>query len=210
MPLGNYLVWPRRCPACHARRTWRTWLVEVITIGATISLWLFPPHRLGFVIGLVLLLFFGLVAIIDLEYRLILHPVSIGGAILGAGIGIWTHGLSRTVIGGLAGFGCMLMFYYLGGLFARWVARRRGETLEEEALGFGDVSLSGVLGLVLGWPGILGGLVLGIMIGGLISLIYLLLMLVTHRYRIFAAIPYGPSLIASAIILLYFVSNKTG
>jgi len=60
------------------------------------------------------------------------------------------------------------------------------------------------LGLLLGWPGIVAGLVLAILLGGVISLFYLLVMLVLRKYKAFTAIPYGPFLVASAILLLFF------
>lgn len=203
----NYVLWPRRCENCHTRRAWRVWLVEIVFVGATLWLWLRPPANLGFILGFILLVYFGLVALIDLEHRLIMHPVSIAGAILGLGIGTWLHGFWDTLRGGVAGFIIMLGLYVLGTLFARLVARMRGETLDEEALGFGDVNLTGVLGLILGWPGILMGLVFAILLGGLVSGIYMLAMVLTRRFRAFTAIPYGPFLIAGAMFLLYFRSS---
>jgi leader peptidase (prepilin peptidase)/N-methyltransferase len=82
----------------------------------------------------------------------------------------------------------------------------RGKPVEEDALGYGDVNLSGVLGLMLGWPGILAGLTIAILLGGAVSLIYLLVTVATRRYQAFTAIPYGPFLIAAAIVLLFFRS----
>ena len=76
------------------------------------------------------------------------------------------------------------------------------------ALGFGDVNLAGVLGLLLGWPGIVLGLLLAILIGGVVSLVYLVVMAVLRRYHTFMAIPYGPFLIISAILLLYFQAPR--
>jgi len=93
--------------------------------------------------------------------------------VLGLGLGVWQHGLLDTLLGGAAGFGTMFALYLLGDSFARWIARRRGEALDEVALGFGDVNLLGVIGLILGWPGIVAGLVLGILIAGLVSFLYL-------------------------------------
>jgi leader peptidase (prepilin peptidase)/N-methyltransferase len=151
----------------------------------------------------VLLIYFGVVAIIDLEHRLILHPVSLVGVGLGTVFGFWRHGLQATLFGGAVGFGSMLLLYGLGKLFAQGLSRLRKQAIEEEALGFGDVTLSGIVGLLLGWPGILVGLVLAILIGGVVSLLYLLAMLITRRYRPFTAIPYGPFLIVAALILLF-------
>ncbi|MGD2159390.1 MAG: prepilin peptidase [Anaerolineales bacterium] len=179
-------------------------MVEVVSVAFSLWLWNYPPEHIGYVTGMIVFIFFAVVAVIDLEHRLILHPVSLFGGVLGLGLGVWLHGLGDTLIGGVAGFGIMLALYFLGGLFARGVARLRGEELDEVALGFGDVNLSGVIGLILGWPGILLGLLIAILLGGLFSLIYLAIMLFTKRYQSFTAIPYGPFLVASALALIFF------
>jgi leader peptidase (prepilin peptidase) / N-methyltransferase len=213
-PILNYLFWPRRCADCGRKRPARVWIVEAIAILAALWLWHYPSQRLGFFLGLTWLIYFGLVSVIDLEHRLILLPVSIVGAILALGSGIWMkyqksgsliEAVSITLLGGVAGFLVMLVLYYIGAAFARRVARKRGETLEEEALGLGDVHLSLILGLLLGWPAILAGLVAGVIFGGIASLVYLAVKVITHRYQLFLAIPYGPFLIAGAVYLLYIL-----
>jgi len=201
--LKNYLFWPRLCSSCLKRRPWRAWITELVFIFLSVWIWIFPPERLGYIIGLIILLFFGIVTVIDLEHRLILHPVSIVGSFLALGVGIALHGWQATLIGGAVGYMIMLLFYYFGELFSRWIARIRGEHLSEVALGFGDVNLSGILGLFLGWPGVIGGLFLVIFLGGAFSLIYILVLLVLGRYRSFLAIPYGPFLVASAFLLIF-------
>jgi leader peptidase (prepilin peptidase)/N-methyltransferase len=200
----DYFIWPRRCKACGRRRSLRSWLVELAFVLVALWLWNSPPEKFGFLAGLIILAFFGLVAIIDLEHRLILHPVSGVGAILGMAIGIWLNGIISTLLGGAVGFAIMLILYYLGAFLMSWVARRRGQALNEEALGFGDVILGGVLGLLLGWPGIVIGLILTILIAGIVSFIYMISALLTRRYRFDMAIPYGPFLISGAILLLFF------
>ena len=77
---------------------------------------------------------------------------------------------------------------------------------DEDALGFGDVNLAGILGLLLGWPAIWFGLLLGILGGGLISLVIVLFMLIRRRYKedaLMVFIPYGPYFILSAFTILY-------
>jgi leader peptidase (prepilin peptidase)/N-methyltransferase len=204
MPLANYLLWPRRCPACGTRRHWRTWAVEAFYVAAALWMWLTPPERFGFWAGLLLLAFLGVVFVIDMEHRLILHMVSIFGAVLGVVLGTYMHTLTPTLIGGAAGFGIMYGLYWFGDVFARFLARRRGEELTEVALGFGDVNLAGIMGLLMGWPGVVAGLLTTIIIGGVVSLIYMLLMVVLRRYEHFMAIPYGPFLVISIVVLLFF------
>jgi len=83
------------------------------------------------------------------------------------------------------------------------VSRARKQPIEEIALGFGDVNLCGVLGLMLGWPRIWVNLLFAVLLGGLVSGGYILFMLVRKRYQPFTAIPYAPFLIIAAVVLIY-------
>lgn len=70
-----------------------------------------------------------------------------------------------------------------------------------EALGFGDVKLLGLLGLVLGWFGwgvLLAGVFLGLVAGALGSLALLL----TRRAGWRTAVPFGPPLLLGAALAL--------
>jgi leader peptidase (prepilin peptidase)/N-methyltransferase len=99
----------------------------------------------------------------------------------------------------------MFVLYYLGELYVRRMSKKRGIPTDEVALGFGDVSLSGILGLLMGWPAILACLLFAVLAGGLVSLVIILGMLAAKKYKAFTAIPYAPFLILSAIFLLYVV-----
>jgi leader peptidase (prepilin peptidase)/N-methyltransferase len=185
-------------------RPWRVWVVEAVFIAISLWLWTNPPDNIGYILGMLLMIYFGVVMVIDLEHRLILHPVSWVGAALSLGVGWHIHGLVPTLVGGAAGYGLMLGMYYFGILFTRFLGRKKGVQFAAEGLGFGDVNLSGVLGLLLGWPGILAGLFFAILLGGFVSLVYLIYMVLSRRYRMFMAIPYGPFLVLSAVFLIFF------
>ena len=200
----NYLIWPRKCPTCGYPRSVRVWVVEVFFIAASMLISQFPPDKLGYWLGMILLAYFGVVVLIDLEYRLIMHPVSIFGGVLGLVVGYLSVGWWRTLLGGVVGFGVMGLVYLLGVLIMKIVQRRRGQLADDVAFGFGDVNLSGVLGLMLGWPVILVGLVVTVFIAGFVSLIYILLKVITRKYEAFMALPYGPFLVLGAVILIYF------
>jgi prepilin signal peptidase PulO-like enzyme (type II secretory pathway) len=200
----NYLLWPRKCPTCGLGRSLRVWVVEVFYIAASILMSIFPPHKLGYGLGLLTLGYLGVVVLIDLEYRLIMHPVSIFGAGLGLVIGFINVGWWRSLLGGVVGFATMGLFYLLGVFIMRVVSHRRGQLVDDVALGFGDVNLSGVLGLMLGWPVILIGLVVAVFVAGIVSLFYIIFKLATRQYQAFMALPYGPFLVLGAVVLIYF------
>jgi leader peptidase (prepilin peptidase)/N-methyltransferase len=159
-------------------------------------------------VAVVILTYLGILFLIDLEHRLILHPTSIVGAFLFLFVGIFRNGILKTLIGGLTGFVIMFLLYLFGILFNRWMSKRKGETIDEAALGYGDVNLSGVLGLLLGWPGIGLCLFFAIIGGGVFSGLWLLFMLVRKKYEAFTPIPYAPFLIISAIFILYLSINN--
>jgi leader peptidase (prepilin peptidase)/N-methyltransferase len=182
-------------------------IVETAYILLTIWIWKSPPEILGFWSGYLLMIYFGVVVIIDLEHRLIMHPISLVGVALGLYIGIVINGILDTIIGGIIGFGIMWLMFKFGELILGWISKLRGQDTDEVALGFGDVNLSGVLGLMLGWPGIVVGLLIAILLGGIVSLIYLVILLIVRRYQLFSSLPYGPFLVAGAILIIYFRDN---
>lgn len=200
----NHFIWPRRCQYCGQRRSLRTWVVELLAILCAAWLYLQPEPVLGFWSSFLLLIYFGVVVVIDLEHHLIMHPTSIIGGILGLIVGSLYHGVWATLLGGLAGFGVMLVLYILGALFARFVVRRSQSGFNDEALGFGDVILGGILGLILGWPAIIAGLFFSIILAGVISLIYLTISFFARKYKAFTFIPYGPFMVIGAAALIFF------
>jgi leader peptidase (prepilin peptidase)/N-methyltransferase len=191
------------CRSCGRKRSLRTYLVLAILTAVSVYTWLNPPNRIGFWLGILLLAFLGVVFVIDAEHRLIMHPVSITGAVLGLVIGSYAHGIPSTLVGGAAGFGSMLFLYLLGLAFTRYMSKRRGEEIDEVALGYGDVNLCGVTGLLLGWPVIIAGILFTIFAGGLGSLLVIAWMLVRKRYNAFTPIPYAPFLIFSILFYLF-------
>jgi hypothetical protein len=61
--------------------------------------WLNPPAKFGYWLGLVVLLYFRIVFVIDMEHRLILHPTSIVGSLLGLTVGLVSNGLVAHAVG---------------------------------------------------------------------------------------------------------------
>jgi leader peptidase (prepilin peptidase)/N-methyltransferase len=203
--LGALLGRAWRCPYCDTQRGWRAPVVEVATGLGTLWLYLRDPNPRSFWSGMIIASLFLLIFIIDLEHRLILHIVSVPSAVIVGVIGILdpAQGWLKTVLGGVAGYGLVLVLYFLGGVFGALIAKRRGSPLEEVAFGFGDVMLAGVIGFAVGWPGVVVALFLGILAAGEYSLAYILSMLVRRRYQALQPIPYGPFLICGAAIVYF-------
>lgn len=217
-PWADYLTL-RACRPCGTRRSLRTWIVLIVAVASFIYFWLFPPIGLGLPLSLVVLTYFGVIIVIDLEHRLILHPTSIFGAALGLVVGTYAlakldgfpASLLTSLLGGVAGFVIMFVFYKLGELVARYRARKMraaGQAADdEEALGSADVILAGVLGLMLGWPNIILGITAGALVGGVVGILAIIGYLVRRRYAensLMTFIPYGPSLVLGAFYILYF------
>ncbi len=194
-----------RCPECAQPRGYRSVAVELASVlGALLIYWRDPSAASfwhGFLVGVVFLL----IVVIDIEHRLILEVVTVPSMVIFGLIGIIdpARGFGKTLIGGLGGFAFVLTLYFSGVLFARIMARVRGRELDEIVFGFGDVMLAGVIGLILGWPGVIVALFLAVLAAGLFSLIYLLVAMMLRRYTPFMAIPYGPFLILGAAFIYY-------
>lgn len=188
--IGEYIHSPRK------------FVVHIVLLLACVSIFQNPPadfsaYLLVFVLG-----YFTLVTVIDVEHRLVLHPVSLFGALALGALGAWRHGWLPTLVGGAAGFALMLGLYLAGELIGRLLARLRKQAWQETALGFGDVNLAGVIGLLLGWPAVLPALFAGVLLAGAYSLVFVFLSLLRGRYSMFATIPYAPFLCLGAVLLV--------
>ena len=197
-----------KCPKCENSVPVRNKITIIFFIITYVLVFLFPPEYAGWPITLVIVSFLSLVFIIDFEHKLILHPVSIFGTIIFFVFGMILNGWQKTLIGGGAGFLFMYLLYLFGILFTKWMAKRKGSPTDDVALGFGDVNLSAILGLLFGWPRIFVLIFFAVLLGGIFSAGYMIYMKIRKRYELFTAIPYAPFLIISAIILLYISTPK--
>lgn len=195
-----------RCAHCHAPRTWRAPLVELVL---AILFGVFYA-RLGF--GLLWLTYslltvlLVLITVIDLEHRLILNVVVLPATVVTLILVPLTRILTlspppqfplniflNALYGLLVGYAVVALIYFMGVLFGKYMARRRGRPMDEVAFGMGDIKLAGMVGAIVGITGIFSVLVYAILLGGLVSLgVVSYQLLARHRYSAFMAIPYGP------------------
>ena len=132
---------------------------------------------------------FALIAVTDFERRLILNVVTfpaMGLALIGS---FFTEGMSwkSALLGGVIGYGVFFILAVVG-----------NKLVGPGALGGGDVTLAGFIGMVTGFPLVIEALVLGVLCGGVISL----LLLVTRVRTMRDPVPYGPFLIVGGWVTM--------
>lgn len=212
-PLEHWLALPaalagrNRCPYCAAPRGRRPALVE---LGAALGagyLWVWAGGDAGrFAAAAVISLSFLLIGVIDFERRLILWRTVWVSALLFLVIGGLApdRGWQKTLIGGLAGYGFVAVLFLAGGVYSYAVARLRGRPLDEVAFGGGDVNLAGLIGLAVGWSGVVVALFLGVLAAGLFSLSVIALQLLRRRYDPHMPFAYGPFLILGGLAVYLY------
>lgn len=191
------------CAHCKTHRSLRTWVVQVFMVSVCVFFFLFPPDNTGVWLSVLVVTYFMVVSVIDWEHRVVLIETAIVGVVITLPIGIYLHGLLPTLLGALVGFGLTYIFYLLGLGFSKILSKVKPDASNEVAFGFGDVYLSIILGLILGWPGIIAGIILGTLIFALTGGIYLVYLLAAKRYKFSTALPMAPFLIFGSAILLF-------
>jgi leader peptidase (prepilin peptidase)/N-methyltransferase len=183
-------------------------LVELGTALLFVFCWLRTGTTITTFLNVLYSSIFVLILVTDLEHRLIQHVITlpaIAMALLGAFINPRFDTPKRALWGGGIGLVSTMALYLFGGLFARLMGRIRGQAISEVAFGFGDVTLTTFMGLIVGAPDIIFAIVIGILSGGVVATLYLLVRgLIQRRYKLFTAIPYGPFLILGGATMLYF------
>jgi len=201
--IKDYLI-SCRCSICGDRTSTRSFIVLISAIVICILLKFFPFSILGFWETLPILIFLGVIIVIDIEHRVVLVQTSIFGFVLFFLYGIRLRDLLSTIFGALAGFLIMLIFYYLGIAFTKIAGKLRHQKIDEVAFGFGDVCVGTILGLLTGWPLIVGAFFISLLTFAAFSLVSLFALFLTKKYRAFYnAQPLAPFLILGAIAIFY-------
>ena len=207
-----FLSGRHRCPHCGAALPYRHVLVEV----AMPVLFVFCGLRSGWSVTTLANAFYVtslvMIVVTDLEHRLILHAVTLP-SILVAALGAYVNPAfdrpMRALLGGAIGLLAALLLYFFGALFGLFLGRLRGEPLPGPALGFGDVTLSAFLGLIVGVPEIIFALVIGMLAGFAGAIIFLVVRGGIQRtHQAFTSfIPYGPFLVLGGATMLFYGSE---
>jgi len=193
IPVFSYIFLHGRCRYCGASIPKRVFLVELTTGAIFLVLYLFFGLSTELGIGLFYFSVLLLILITDLEHQLILNIIIYPVAIIVLVINALTPSLSFTpaFFNGLLGGGVGLVLFLLIFLVSRG------------GIGLGDVKMAGLMGLMLGLPGVLVGIFIGIVVGGIVASVALL----TKRKKGRQAIPFGPFLSLGTMAALLWGQN---
>ena len=130
------------------------------------------------------------VLVIDLETRRVLNVMLGPAAVFAVAAGLWlgAPSLQSILFGGLVAFLLFWGLYLLGRLLFG-----RG------ALGFGDVKLAAVIGLMTGYPAVLPALLAGVLFGAVGAVV----LLATRRAGLKSTYAYAPYLAIGAMLTLW-------
>jgi leader peptidase (prepilin peptidase)/N-methyltransferase len=186
IPVFSYLWLRGKCRNCGAKIPQRILWVEVSTgILFAILYW-----RYGLTFGFPLIALYTCIllvlAIIDLKEKLILNVIVYPAAVIALIIGFFIpeFDIYKGILGGVIGFAILMI----------------PALVSRTGMGWGDVKMAGLIGLMTGYPRVFVGLFLGILSGGVIALI----LLVSKKKSRKDGIPFGPFLALGAFAALIY------
>lgn len=199
-----FMIWPRRCMACGTRRKLSTFGIELLFTALSLTIWTGTSNLVNYPLLMVLAVYFGVVFLVDVKHRIIMHETSAFGMVFGLYVGYSFYGLSSALVGGVVGLLSMLAAYLIALQWKKRLNSIKDSLSDEPLLGFGDVFLAGTLGLMVGWPGMFMAVTVSMYLGGLVGLGYLLVMAIAGKDTKgkMVLFPYAPFLIAGAALSL--------
>jgi len=196
IPLLSYLIYRGNCRYCNQKISPRYFLVELLTGIVSVTLFLKYGLTVDFVAFLFLMYILIAVFFIDLDHQIIPNELVIVGLTGGAMLFVYNLFLPfqiysdqlwwNPLLGLVVGSG------FLFGVSLIGLALYKGD----EVMGMGDVKLFAPIGLFLGWRMTLLALFLSVILGGMSSLVLILLGKANRK----SMIPFGPFIVIGVFI----------
>ncbi len=189
IPILSYLLTQGHCRYCNTRFSSRYPMIELLT--AVLFVWCFQIFGLSLQLikALILTSFLLIITFIDYDHQLILDNVLLWFSLSGVAINLWMNILNVED---------MFFASILGGglLFLIAVVSRGG-------MGDGDIKFALALGLWLDWQYLLLVLFISFVLGGIGSLLLLVLKMKSRK----DLIPFGPFIALGTLISVLY-GNK--
>ncbi|MEX1377337.1 MAG: prepilin peptidase [Eubacteriales bacterium] len=172
IPVLSYLILRGKCRSCGEKISPRYMLIELLTGILFLLCFLVFGLSWQFLAYIILTSILIGITFIDIDFQIIPDSFMIFGLIVGVAFviaGVVPSGEDTfwgNIITGLIGMACGAGPLIIINLFSLAILKRDG-------IGGGDIKLMGVVGLFIGMKNILLAMVLGIIVAGVYSLIYM-------------------------------------
>ena len=195
IPVFSFVLLRGRCAGCGERISWLYPAVEILTAGATLTVWLLllkpavmqhaplPLLVLRCVQSAALLLLIPM-SIIDLQHLILPDAFTLPGLAISLGLAFMPGDITpvQSLVGLLVGGGTLLVFGKIGELVFR----------KGEGMGGGDIKLMAWVGALWGWQTAALTILIASFVGALVGLTLFLTRALPRDHRI----PFGPFLAA--------------
>ena len=194
--LFSYLFYFRKCHSCDQKISPLYLLVELLTGIVSVTLFIKYGLTVDFVAFLFLTYILIVILFIDLAYMIIPNELVIVGLIGGVLLFVYNlflpfqiysdHLWWNPLLGLISGSGFLLSVAFIGSLLYK----------NAEVMGMGDVKLFAPIGLFLGWRMTLLALFISVVLGGITSLLLIVLGKATRK----STIPFGPFIVIGVFV----------
>lgn len=189
VPVVSFVMLRGRCRYCHGAISWQYPLVELTTALAWLGLYLYFGFTLLTVVYALWTAILIVIFVYDLLHQLILDRVTIpAGFVIFISAYVTERTFDNLIIGALVGGGFFFLQYTLTS--GRWV-------------GGGDIRFGVLMGLMLGWPGVLFAIGLAYMVGALVGTVLVGL----RKKKLSSAVPFG-TFLAVATYVSFFIADS--
>jgi leader peptidase (prepilin peptidase)/N-methyltransferase len=189
IPLLSYFILKGQCRFCKERISTRYPAVEFTSGMLFVLLWLKFGFSLSLASYALLSSALVVVALIDLDHKIIPDIISLPGIAVGLSLSLWF--LPITPLASLFGF-------LTGGILFYLIA-----VVSKGGMGGGDIKLIAMIGAFLGWQGVLFTIFSGALLGSLVGVTLMLLGKKGRKDKV----PFGPFLSCGAILFMLAGDN---
>ena len=188
IPVFSYLWLRGRCRYCQAAILMRVLWVEIASGTIFAGLYWYYGLSPELAVGVFYFSLFLVLFVIDLEHHLILNRLVYPGLVVALLVSIFLSHLevvptiADSALGGAIGLGLFLLIT---------IVSRGG-------MGWGDVKMAALIGLVVGYPNVFVALLLAVVAGGLVAGLSLVFKAKSRKQ----GIPFGPFLSVGAMVTL--------
>lgn len=203
IPIFSYLWLRGRCRYCRAAIPRSLFWVELATgvIFAFLYWWCLVLNPVLGIVAFGVMAFYAclfiIIFVIDLEHGLILNKVVYPGMAVALLLALFvpqpwltqwiSRGIANAAIGGGIGLGIFLLLA---------IVSRGG-------MGWGDVKLAALIGLVTGFPLVFISLIMGAILGGVVAVV----LVASKKRKRQETIPFGPFLSLTAMVTIVWGSS---